>query len=301
MIDLLRFGQHLKKWRVRLPVLSAVLIIGATGVAACSTAAGTTSSPGTSSLLNTIKARHVVRVGVRIDDPPHSFIDSQGNLVGFDVDIAKAVAKDLGVRLQLVHVDELSRISYLQNGKIDLAITSISKTRKRAAEVDFSQTYFWSDQTFLVRKGKVASLKDLVGKAVGADRGSNAAGQWQAWLKSHGGPANPKIELFSDKQAAVSAVADGAIAGYAEDYEILASFAKKDPGLTVLKDPGGIGVKLDGIAMHKNDSALMLAVNLALQDIARSGQYMTIYNRWFGPNSATPVPFQGHLEVWPDD
>jgi polar amino acid transport system substrate-binding protein len=204
------------------------------------------------------------------------------------------------VKLQIIPVDELSRISFIQNGKIDLAITSISKTRQRAAEVDFSQTYFWSDQTFLVRKGKVSSLKDLVGKTVGADRGSNAADQWRAWLKSHGYPDNPTIQLFGDKQAAANAVQNGTIAGYAEDYEILTSFAKKDPGLTVLNDPGGIGVKLDGIAMHKNDSALMLAVNLALQDIARSGEYDKIYNQWFGPQSATPVPLQGHIEVWPN-
>jgi polar amino acid transport system substrate-binding protein len=291
--------------RPRVLALTAVLIMGLTGVAACSTAAGTTTGTTTAastSLLSTIKARHVVRVGIRYDDPPHSFLNPQGQVVGFDVDIAKAVARELGVRLQIVPVNELTRISYLQDGKIDLAITSISKTVERAREVDFSQTYFWSDQTFLVRKGSgITSLSGLVGKTVGADRGSNAAGQWETWLKSHGHPGNPTVELFSDKQTAVSAVQSGAIAGYAEDYEILASFAKKDPGLTVLNTPGGIGVKLDGIAMHKNDSALMLAVNLALQDIAKSGQYMKIYDEWFGPHSATPVPLQGHIEVWPND
>jgi polar amino acid transport system substrate-binding protein len=292
--DLFRKARNLR-WAT----LAGALVIGLASLTACTSATGQTTGSGTS-LLNVIKARHLVRVGVRIDDPPHSFIDSHGHLVGFDVDIAKAIAKDLGVRIQLVHVDELSRITFLQNGKIDLAITSISKTRQRAAEVDFSQTYFWSDQTFLVRKGKITSLKGLVGKTVGADRGSNAADQWRAWLTSHGYPGNPAVELFGDKQAAVSAVQSGAIAGYAEDYEILASFARQNPGLTVLRDVGGIGVKLDGIAMHKNDSALMLAVNLALQDLARSGEYMKIYDKWFGSNSATPVPLQGHIEVWPN-
>jgi polar amino acid transport system substrate-binding protein len=288
-------------WSLRLPALATALLASLAGLAACSPASGTTTASGTS-LLNVIKAHHVVRVGIRYDDPPHSYLNAHGQLVGFDVDVARAVAAHLGVRLQVVSVNELTRISYLQGGKIDLAITSISKTVQRAHEVDFSQTYFWSDQTFLVRKGSgITSLQGLAGKTVGADRGSNAAGQWQAWLKAHGRPSNPTVELFSDKQAAVNAVQSGAIAGYAEDYEILASFAKQDSGLTVLSTPGGIGVKLDGIAMHKNDSALMLAVNLALQGIAKSGEYMKIYNRWFGPHSATPVPLQGHIEVWPND
>jgi polar amino acid transport system substrate-binding protein len=95
-------------------------------------------------------------------------------------------------------------------------------------------------------------------------------------------------------------VKQGAIAGWAEDYEVLASYAKNEPGLTIVNDPGGIGVKLDGIAMRKNDSKLLLGVNLALQDIAAAGAYDRIYDRWFGPSSPAPVPLQGRIEVWPN-
>lgn len=280
--------------------VAALTVAAAGGLTACADAAGQTTS-ASPSLLSAINSAHLLKVGIRTDDPPHSYINSQGQLVGFDVDIANALANDLRAKLQIVPVDELSRISFIQNGKIDVAITSISKTRKRAEEVDFSQTYFWSYQTFLVRKGEISSLAGLVGKTVGGDRGSNAPGQWQAWLKSHGHPGNPTIELFADKHAAANAVLSGAIAGYTEDYEILASFATQDPRLTVLQEPGGTGVKLDGIAMHKNDSELMLAMNLALQDVARSGEYQNIYDKWFGPQSATPVPVQGQIEVWPND
>jgi polar amino acid transport system substrate-binding protein len=278
--------------------LAAVLaLLALAALTSCSAAAGTSTS-SQQSLYTTIKKSGVLTVGIRTDDPPHSFLNSNGKLVGFDVDIANAIAREWHVRLDIVPVSELTRISYIQNGKIDLAVTSISQTVQRWEEVDFSQTYFWSYQTFLVRKG-ITSLKQLAGKTVGADLGSNAAGQWQAWLKAHGYPDKPKVELFSDKEAAVHAVQTGAIAGYAEDYEILASFAKTNPGLAVLNSPGGIGVKLDGIAMHKNDSQLLLQTDLALQALSKSGEYMRIYNKWFGPTSATPVPLQGHIEVWP--
>jgi polar amino acid transport system substrate-binding protein len=249
--------------------------------------------------LAAVKDRGTVRAGIRFDNPPHSFIDDDGDWVGFDVDIAEAVAKQLGVRLERVRVDELTRISFLQNGKIDMAVASMSHTHEREAEVDFSQTYFWSKQTFLVRKGEFASLEDLVGETVGMDRGSSAIGNWQDWLKANGHDDDPEIVEFDEKQAAVEAVRQGAIAGWAEDYEILASFATRDPSLTVLSDES-IGLKLDGIGVRENDSEMRDAVNAALQRIWTSGEYERIYDRWFGPSADTPVPLQGAVEVWPN-
>jgi polar amino acid transport system substrate-binding protein len=273
------------------------MLVTVLAIAGCS---GAKANSDNSSLLDKIKKDGVVKVGSRVDNPPHSSFDSSGNWVGFDLDIAGAIAKQWGVRLELVKVDELTRISFLQNGKIDLAIASISKTRKRGAQVDFSQTYFYSTQTFLVRKGQISSYKDLVGKKVGASRGSSSIGNWQTWLTRNGFPGNPEIEQFGDKHAALAAVKQGAIAGWTEDFEVLASYAGNDPDLTVLNVPGGTGVKLDGIAMHKNDSALRDAVNLALQELAASGEYDKIYDRWFGPSSTAPVPRQGTIEVWPN-
>ena len=246
-----------------------------------------------------IMERGVIRAGVRFDNPPHSFIDEEGNWVGFDIDIAHAVAGELGLELELVRVDELTRISYLQEDNIDIAVASMSKTIRRDEEVDFSQTYFWSKQTFLVRDGEISSLDDLVGEKVGMDRGSSAIGNWRDWLTSNDYPAEADIVEFGNKQAAAEAVRQGAIAGWAEDYEILASFAKNDPSLVVLGDES-IGLKLDGIGVAENNSKLLDAVNQALQDIAASGEYDEIYNRWFGPDSDTPVPLQGSIEVWPD-
>jgi polar amino acid transport system substrate-binding protein len=280
-------------------ILALVLFLALAASTGCSAAAGQ-SAKSAESLYNVVKSRDTLRVGVRPDDPPHSSLNAQGKLVGFDVDIATAIARDWGVKLQLVTVNELTRISYLQNGRIDLAVTSISKTVKRAEQIDFSETYFFSDQTILVRKGKYHHLSDLTGQTIAADRGSNAGNSWLAWLKAHGHPGDSRIESFGDKQASLNAVKEGAVAGWAEDYELLAAYARNDPSLEIIQDPGGVGVKLDGVAMHKNDSTLVLKVNLALQHIATSGEYAKIYDRWFGPHSATPVPLMGHIEVWPN-
>jgi polar amino acid transport system substrate-binding protein len=273
-------------------VLTALMVL-----VACRTTSSANEAEGRSAL-TAVKERGVLRAGIRFDNPPHSFIDENGEWVGFDVDIAKAIADELGVELERVKVDELTRISFLKSDKIDVAVASMSHTHKREAEIDFSQTYFWSKQTFLVRKGEIRSLKDLVGKRVGMDRGSSAIGNWQDWLAQNGFPDDPEIVEFTDKQAAAEAVRQGTIAGWAEDYEILASFAQLDPSLTVLADEG-IGLKLDGIGVRENDSDMRDAVNAALQSLAASGRWEEIYDRWFGPNSDTPVPLQGSIEVWP--
>lgn len=289
-------------WAV-LPALALLLAVG--------TGCGGTASPpaeaqqqsqqgqAAQSALEAIKSRGVLRAGIRFDNPPHSFIDAQGNWVGFDVDISEAVAREMGLALEKVKVDQVTRISFLKSGNIDMVVASMSHTWKREQEVDFSQTYFWSIQSFLVKKGEATSLADLVGKQVGVDRGSHAIGNWRDWHARQGLAFDEALVVeFGDKQVAIQAVKQGSVAGYAQDYEVLASFAKADPSLAVLDD--GIGMKQDGIAIRENDSKMLEAVNRALQAIAKSGEYDRIYDRWFGPGSDTPMPRAGSIEVWPE-
>jgi polar amino acid transport system substrate-binding protein len=295
--DVAMSGPHRRRWTpVRRTLAFVVLVLTLPLATACS-GESPASAPG-GSVLDRVMERGVLRAGIRFDNPPHSFIDEGGDWIGFDVDIAAALAEELGVELERVRVDELTRISFLKNGNIDVAVASMSHTHQRELEIDFSQTYFWSKQTFLVRGGEITSLEDLVGETVGMDRGSSAIGNWRDWLADNGFPDDPEIVEFSDKQAAAEAVRQGAVAGWAEDYEILASFAKVDPSLAVLEGEG-IGLKLDGIGVRENDSKMLDAVNAALQRIAASGTYDQIYDRWFGPSSETPVPRQGEIEVWP--
>ena len=250
------------------------------------------------SVHDTVQDRGVLRAGIRFDNPPHSFI-RDGDWVGFDIDIADALAAELGVELDPVRVDELTRISFLQNGRIDVAVASMSQTVERHREVDFSQTYFCANQTFLVRDGEVTELADLADQQVGVSRGSHSLGNWRDWLTANGFTPDPELVVeFDSKEAAAEAVRQGAIAGWAEDFTILTGFARRFPELTVIEGES-IGVKLDGIGVVENDSRWRDEVDFALHRIIASGDYEVIYERWFGPDSDTPVPRQCDLEVWP--
>src|SRR5688572_14076176 len=103
-------------WRIVVALVALFVLVGA-----CRS-----EDNATRSQLDDIRQRGVLRAGIRFDNPPHSFIDAEGRWVGFDIDIADALARELGVGLERVRVDELTRISFLKEKKIDVAVASMS-------------------------------------------------------------------------------------------------------------------------------------------------------------------------------
>ena len=92
-------------------------------VAGCGTSA---ISARIESKLDQVRESGQVRVGIRFDNPPLSYIDDEGNWVGFDVDLAKALVEEIGLEIEQVKVDETTRISFLQEDKIDMAVASMN-------------------------------------------------------------------------------------------------------------------------------------------------------------------------------
>lgn len=251
----------------------------------------------TRSAYDRVKADGIARVGIRFDNPPLSYVDEDGQWVGFDVDLANELAKRLDVRIEQVKVDETTRISFLQEGKIDMAVASMNHTRQRDDAVDFSITYFWDNQSFLVRKGTYTSLEEMMGKKVAANAGSSAIPAWIAYSAANNSPF-PEIVEFTDKLAAMQAVRDGAVEGYTEDSITLLALAAGDPNLELI--PGGFNPVRYGIGLPVNDSAWRDQVNYALQEIWKDGTYMKIYEKWFGPEAVVVLPLGGQMEIWSD-
>ena len=249
------------------------------------------------SVLESVREAGVVRVGVRNDNPPVSFLDEDGEWVGFDLDLAEALADELGVELELVPVDGTTRISFLESGQVDMSVASMNHTRSRDEAIDFSITYFWDNQSFLVRTGEYESIDQLFGETVAASAGSSTIDSWTQWAIDNGGEAG-SIEEFEDKLAAVEAVRSGAVEGYTEDNITMLSLAAGDPNLTLL--PGGHNRVQFGVGVPENDSEWRDAVNLALQDVWTSGEFQELYDPWFVDEATRVIdlPLGGEMEIW---
>ena len=277
--------------------LLIVFLVAALLLSACQ-AIPASPSGSVSSLAEDVAARGTVSIGVRNDNPPLSFVTEEGEWVGFDVDLAHAIAAQMDLEPELIVVDGTTRISFLQEGRVDMSIASMNHTRKRDNAIDFSITYFWDNQSFLVRTGEYTAIEELMGKKVAANAGSSAIPSWIAYSAAQGGP-EPEIVEFSDKLAAMQALRDGAVEGYTEDNITMLALAAGDPALELL--PGGHNPVQFGIGVPNNQSAWRDQVNYALQELWKSGAFQEIYARWFeGPDAAIQLPLGGQMEIWPE-
>lgn len=283
----------------KITIITIILISTTLIISSCSSITNSLSAnEGAQSIYEQVMDEGTAQVGIRFDNPPLSFINDDGEWVGFDVDLANALADKMGIGIEMVRVDESTRISFLQEGKIDMAVASMNHTRQRDDAVDFSITYFWDNQSFLIRSGTYSSLDEMMGKKVAANAGSSAIPAWQAYIARNGG-LEPEIVEFTDKLAAMQALRDGVVEGYTEDNITLLALAAGDPTLDLI--PGGFNPVQFGIGVPENESAWRDQINYALQDLWKDGIYQEIYSKWFlGPDAMVPLPLVGEIEIWPD-
>ena len=134
------------------------------------------SGEGIAGTLQDVKRRGKLIAGVKTDYPPLGFLDKKGVNKGFDIDIAKALSKELfgnEEAIQFVPVTSGNRIAFLTSKKIDIIVATLTITEERKKQVDFSIPYFITAQLILVRgDSNITKYQDLAGKKVATIRGS---------------------------------------------------------------------------------------------------------------------------------
>jgi polar amino acid transport system substrate-binding protein len=234
--------------------------------------------------LDEVKARGVLVAGVKDSLPPFGYIDQKTRtIVGYDIDFVHAIAKKLGVKVELKPVTSATRMPQLQEGNIDIIAATMTKNAERAKVIDFSYTYFLTGQSFLVKKGTANSLKDLDGKKIGTAKGSTSEQNAKKALP------NSTILSFDDYPQAVLALTQGKVAAVTTDESILAGQLAKlpkgeyeIPKFRISEEPYGLGVR-------KGDMVFLAFVNKTLLEMEKSGQAKAIFEKWFGPDSGTPL------------
>lgn len=153
-------------------LLSIVLIV--TFLAACA-------SPQAANQLETIKQNGVIKVGTSPDYPPFESIDSQGNYIGFDIDLMAKIAERLGVELEWVDMPFDSLIASVQEAKIDAAISAFNYSEERDRTIDFTDPYYTSEDSFMVADtfaGQFNTPEDAASYKVGVQTGTTQ----DAWI-----------------------------------------------------------------------------------------------------------------------
>lgn len=268
-----------------------VLVAAMLTMAAASAIAGPT--------YDRIMQNKVIRAGITNQGIPFGFINDSNEWVGFDMDMAKEIAKRLECKLEPTVVNNNTRISFLQTDppKVDMVLANMTHKRIRDEKIDFSITYFFDGQKFMAPKGKVTDVKQFVNMKIGSMQGTTSIINVENYLKELGNP-NPKVIGYEGEVAMFEALRSGRVQAISTDSTLLLGYAAKVPGKYELvgdfisDEPYGIGLPQD-------DSAWRDAVNFAVQDIWKDGTYKVIYNKWFGPDSDYPFPLTEKIEMWP--
>lgn len=235
--------------------------------------------------LDEVKKKGVLVAGVRDSTPGFGYIDEKTReIVGYDVDFCKAIAKRLGVKLELKPVTSATRMPQLIAGNIDIAAATMTKTPDRAKQVDFSYTYFFTGQKFLTKKGTVKSLADLAGKKIGTAKGSTSEQNAKKALPT------ATILSFDDYPQAFLALQQGKVVAVTTDESMLAGIMAKAPDKNKYEIPSiRISDEPYGLGIRKGDTKFLNFVNATLLEMEKKGEAKNIFNRWFGPKSPAPL------------
>ncbi|MGX8700070.1 amino acid ABC transporter substrate-binding protein [Caproiciproducens sp.] len=276
-------------------ILSLLLAAGiALSCAACGgTAAGSagTASGADESWTKVEKAGKLV---LGLDDafPPMGYVDTKtGELVGFDIDLAREACKRLNIELKTQPIDWDSKTAELSNGNIDCLWNGFSKTDEREKEFRLSIPYMKNEQIILIKTDSAyQGLESLAGKTIGVQSDSSAEAalnkneDFKKTLKS--------VVQIDDYSKAVMELQNGTIDAISIDEVVARYYLTNNPGAyRVLQDKDGKDASLATedyvIGFRKADSALTEKINGALKEMTADGTMATISRKWFGEDVTT--------------
>ncbi|MEN0614789.1 transporter substrate-binding domain-containing protein [Klebsiella indica] len=228
------------------------------------------------SALQTVLQRGTLRVGDCLSFAPFGFYDKDGNPDGYDVDLAKALAKEMGVKLEMVNTTSANRIPNLQTNKVDVVFCNFTRNLERAKEIGFTNPYVVASEAMLVRKSSsIQSAHDMAGKTIATVKGSTNGDE----VRNLG--IDVKIQEYDSSQAAILAVKQGQADAMIEDNNFLAYQAKLDPSLTVTNE-ALVPLEYNAFGVKQGDQVWINYLNEFLFEINASGENARLYEKWFG-------------------
>lgn len=236
-------------------------------------------------LLDEVKARGTLRIACEGTYPPFNFKNDKGELTGFDVDIAKALAAKMGVKAEFTTTEWSAILAGLQAGKYDVIVNQVAATDQRRQTFDFSGPYVISYPQLIVRANETRKLDtpaDLKGKKIGVGQGSNFAALAQSI-------EGAEVRTYPGAPEYLQDLATGRIDAAIND-SLLIPYLKAKTKLPV-KAGAAIGKpESNAIPFRKGSPKFKAAIDKALDDLKKDGTYARISTQWFERDVSQPLP-----------
>ncbi|SEC33221.1 amino acid ABC transporter substrate-binding protein, PAAT family [Rhizobiales bacterium GAS191] len=230
--------------------------------------------------LQDIMQRKELRCGTFADVPPFAAPDPKTReMVGFDVDLCSAIAKQLGVTAKVTPLSVEARVPEVKLGRVDIAVANLAYTLGRAEQIQFSDAYYVAKEMLAVKASNPSTKKiDFKGKRLASTKGSTS----ELSIKLNG--SDPLT--FQDTGSAFMAVQQNKALGIVANTMTitkLVSESKSGVELKMIEDP--MLLEPVGVGMKKDEPALLAKINEALVALDKSGEINQIWDKWLGPTT----------------
>ncbi|EHJ51850.1 transporter substrate-binding domain-containing protein [Streptococcus macacae] len=252
--------------------LAALLLVSVSFLGAARVKADNTSSPQ----IKKIQKAGVLKVGVKQDVPNFGYYSSKTNdYEGMEIDIARKIAKALGVKIEFTAVTAQTREAVMDNGQVDIVIGTYTITPERTKTYSFSTPYYTDEIGFLVSKSKgFSTIDDLDGKTIGVSQGSTTKASIEEYAKAH----HLKfkfVQLGSYPELAISLYANR-ISAFSVDKSILTGYRSKKTKIL----SQGFNTQEYGIATKKSNSGITAYIDGLLKKWKKDGSLQKIYKKY---------------------
>ena len=234
--------------------------------------------------LDTIRTAGKLVCGVKFDVIAFGFRNpTTGEVEGFDADLCREIASALGVEPEFVEAISANRIPFLQEDRVDIIVSTMTRNEERLGQIDFSKIYYLAGQKILVKSDSPhQSVDDLVAAGVKVCSGQGSTSETNLRVEE----AN--LVLFATYSEAAQALLDGRCDAVSTDDSILFGLAQQNEGLEVrgeafTQEPLGIGIK-------KGKEDLVAFINAVLDQMAANGRWAELYDTHIKPYSGEEAP-----------
>jgi ABC-type amino acid transport substrate-binding protein len=258
-----------------------------TGEASLPPASGAAPSMAAGPTVQAIQDEGTLTCGVKFDVIAFGFRNpTSGEIEGFDADLCREIASAMGVEPEFVEAVSANRIPFLQEDRVDIVISTMTRTEERMGEIDFSKIYYLAGQRILVKAdSEYQEVADLVEAGVPVCSGQGSTSETNL---RDAGVSEDNLVLLATYSEAAQALIDGRCDAVSTDDSILFGLAAQNDGLEVrgerfTEEPLGIGIK-------KGKEDLVEFINGVLDDMAASGRWAELYDTHIKPYTGEDAP-----------